>query len=144
MVDRFLHTEEVTGSSPVAPIGFPMRVEIIKKKASKELIKSLAEATFGGMIKLAVDIEREILAAGGEFHADGEHLLLKDGSKQENIWGANYYPFEKPQQRIQFSALINVRPQLGNRTMNIEDDEVRQKVKTIIEKLLMGPEDAIS
>lgn len=31
-------------------------------------------------IKLAVDIEREIIAGGGELHADCEAVLLKNGS----------------------------------------------------------------
>ena len=38
-------------------------------------------------IKLAVDVERNILAGGGEFHADCQEALLEDGSHQENVWG---------------------------------------------------------
>ena len=44
-------------------------------------------------IKLAVDIERGILAGGGEVHADCESVLLENGSKQVDIWGADWYPF---------------------------------------------------
>lgn len=39
-------------------------------------------------VKLAVDIEQNIVAGGGELHADCEAVLLENGSQQENIWGA--------------------------------------------------------
>nr|WP_277989900.1 DUF5674 family protein [Phormidium pseudopriestleyi] len=38
--------------------------------------------TLDDYIKLAVDIERKILAGGGELHADCEAVLLENGSKQ--------------------------------------------------------------
>jgi hypothetical protein len=48
---------------------------------------------FGGMlIKLAVDVEREILAGGGGLQSDAEWALLEDGSRQEDIWGADWLP----------------------------------------------------
>lgn len=121
-----------------------MRVEIIRTKASKEKIKELADNSFGSMFKLAIDIERGILAAGGEFHADGERPLLEDGSKQKDIWGANYYPFEKPHNRIEYTALINIRPSNGNCGMKIEDPIIREKAKAIAERLLLGEKDEIS
>lgn len=120
-----------------------MQVEIIRRRPSKEKIKELADNSFGTMFKIAVDIKREILAAGGEFHADGEQLLIKDGSKQEDIWGANFYPEQNPN-KIEYSALINIRPSSGNKSMNIENPIVRQKVKSIVESLLMGEDDATS
>lgn len=39
----------------------------------------------GTYIKVAVDIRREILAGGGEYHADCEEVLLKDVSNQEDL-----------------------------------------------------------
>lgn len=121
-----------------------MKVTIIREKAPKDQIKALAEANYGSMFKLAVDIERKILAAGGEFHADGEQMLIGDGSKQKDIWGANYYPFEKAPQRIQYTALINIRPQDNNKGMLIENETIRHKIKAIVESLLLGPNDAAS
>ena len=112
-----------------------MGPEIIRDKLSLEKIKQLADSSFGSMFKLAVDINKGILAAGGEFHADGEQLLIKDGSKQVDIWGANYYPFEPAHNRIEYSALINIRPQENNKGMNIESAEIRSKIKIIVESL---------
>lgn len=121
-----------------------MQLQLIKDKISKEEIKVIADNSFGDMFKIAVDIKKNILAAGGEFHADGEQLLLKDGSKQENIWGANFYPFNDKRKRIEYSALINIRPQAGNKSMNIEDPLIRKNIKQIVETLLLREDDEIS
>jgi len=38
------------------------------------------------MVKAVVDVEEEIMALGGELHADGNAMLFQEGSKQENLW----------------------------------------------------------
>ncbi|MBW4617229.1 MAG: hypothetical protein KME21_29140 [Desmonostoc vinosum HA7617-LM4] len=43
-------------------------------------------------IKTAVDIERRVLVGGGELHADCEKELLKDSSRQQDIWAASFMP----------------------------------------------------
>jgi hypothetical protein len=86
-------------------------------------------------IKLAVDVERDILAGGGEYHADCEEALLGDGSRQEDIWGVDWYP---ESETLEFVALINIRPRQNNRGMEIEDLELRTKIETIIQRLLEG------
>lgn len=47
---------------------------IIREQAAPEQIEQMAETYVGLMIKLAVDVEQEILAGGGELHADCEKL----------------------------------------------------------------------
>jgi len=49
---------------------------------------------FEDMVKYVVDVQRRVIAIGGELHADAEQILLnlEDGSRQEDLWGANYYP----------------------------------------------------
>jgi hypothetical protein len=46
-----------------------MRIEIIKEKISLDEIKKLAQESFGDMVKVVVDINQGIMAAGGEMHA---------------------------------------------------------------------------
>ena len=84
-------------------------------------------------IKVAVDLEKGILAGGGEYHADCEEALLEDGSRQEDIWGADWYPSSR---KVTFGALINIRPQQGNRGMEIQDLNLRQGIETLIRRLL--------
>ncbi len=81
------------------------------------------------MIKLAVDIEQEILAGGGELHADCEQVLLENGSLQENVWGADWYPEVR---RVGFESLINIRPRQQNRSMEIKDPVLREKIEIIV------------
>ena len=113
-----------------------MEIKIIKDKISLEKIKELARQTFGDMVKIVVDIERAIMVAGGEMHADCEQVLLDDGSKQENLWGANIYPDSAGEDFIEYKSLINIRPKVGNRSMDIEDAIVRDKVKQVINLLI--------
>jgi len=53
-------------------------------------------------VKLAVDIQRGILAGGGFLHADCEAVLIEDGSQQSDIWGADWIPST---QQIRYEAL---------------------------------------
>lgn len=62
-------------------------IHLIRTPATPQQIEEMLE-TLDTYIKLAVDIERCILAGGGVMHADCESALLEDGSAQENIWGA--------------------------------------------------------
>lgn len=121
-----------------------MAIEVIREKITKEKLKKLCEASFGKAIKIVVDIDREILAAGGELHADEEAVLLEDGSKQESLWGGNFYPWKNPQERIEYLALINIRPSQGNKSMKIESTEVRTKFKQIVENLLLEPDEKMA
>jgi hypothetical protein len=91
--------------------------------------------TLGNYIKLAVDIQRGILAGGGSLHADCEALLLDDGSQQEDIWGADWIPST---QQIRYEALINIRPRQNNPAMEILDSSIRDQVAEIVKRLLEG------
>ena len=86
----------------------------------------------GFYIKLAIDINRRVIAGGGEMHFDCEQALLADGSEQKDIWGAGFMPME---QKITYDSLINIRSR-QNRSMEILDPEVRAKVADIIKEFL--------
>jgi hypothetical protein len=85
-------------------------VLIVREPASVEQIAQM-EQDLGTMIKPAVDVRRGILAGGGSLYADCEQVLLEDGSQQENVWGADWYPSK---QEVTFEALINIRPRQQN------------------------------
>ena len=111
-----------------------MKIHIIRQHASEKEIPEMLEE-LETYIKMTVDVKRGILAGGGEYHADCEEVLLEDGSRQEDIWGADWYPESKT---VQFGALINIRPRQGNRGMEIEDPKLRTKIETIVRQLLEG------
>lgn len=62
-----------------------MTIHIVRQRATEKEISEMLEE-LKTYIKLAVDVERTLLAGGGEYHADCEEVLLEDGSRQEDIW----------------------------------------------------------
>jgi len=91
---------------------------------------------FPEMIKYVVDVAQGILALGGEMHADAEALLLDSGSHQEDLWGGNVYPDEEPDRRIEHTSLINIRPADGNRSIEVEEPTRRERIESIVHRLL--------
>jgi len=55
-------------------------------------LEAIAKAQFGDLVKAVVDVERGVMAIGGELHSDEEALLLEDGSEQRRLWDINLYP----------------------------------------------------
>jgi len=85
------------------------------------------------VIKLAVDIQREILAGGGDLHSDCELTLLKDGSQQTDVCGADWAFGSK---RVTFESVINLRPRQNNFNVVVQDPVLRAKIETIVRHLL--------
>jgi hypothetical protein len=113
-------------------VSFQRMIHLIREKATPQQMTEMLDA-LGTYIKLAVDIRRKILAGGGILHADCEAELLKDDSRQEDIWGADWFP---DSQEVGFEALINIRPHQNNPAMEIQDPNIRLKVESIIRELL--------
>jgi len=113
-----------------------MNIKIVDKKITELELREIAKDFFGKMVKGVADIEREIIAIGGEYHIDANTVLIENGSKQRNVWGFNWYFDRTGDDRIEFISLINIRPAQGNRTMELKNDSLRGKIKDIILKYL--------
>lgn len=109
-------------------------IYIIRERATREQLEEMLKI-WGVYIKIVVDIEREILAAGSEKHYECEEVLLKDGSRQRDLWGADWNPYT---QTIYFESIINIRPSQNNRTMVIQSPELRERITIITTRLLGG------
>ncbi len=107
---------------------------IIREPATSEEIDEMLK-TWEVFIKIAVDIERKVIAGGGVRHYECEQELLKDGSRQRDIWGADWSPST---QEIVFESIINIRPSQNNRSMVIRSPEIRERVTQITQQLLGG------
>ena len=112
-------------------------LHIIEKPITRAELKKIAEERFGDLVKGAVDIEKEIMVLGGELHID-EAVLLNErfGSKSVNIWGINLYPDKAGDDMLEFDSVINLKPDLGNRTRGVENIEVQEKIRKIVNKLI--------
>ena len=109
---------------------------LLESRIRPETLRRLAERGFGEMVKYVVDVQRNVIAIGGELHADAEQLLLETGSRPEDLWGANYYPGRGRDGCVEFTSLINVRPARGNLGMEVQDPELREKIRTLTHALV--------
>jgi hypothetical protein len=109
-------------------------IHIVRERATAEQVSEMMQR-LDNYVKLAVDVGRGILAGGGSLHADCEAALLEDGSRQEDVWGADWYPAT---QEVTFESLINLRPGQGNLSMEIQTAEIRARVQEIVMRLLGG------
>ena len=109
-------------------------MKIIKDTAAVSEIRAIAAHLFGDMLKAVVDVDREIIAVDAELHSDLEALLLKEGSKQNDLWGINLYPELQGDQFVEFDSMINMRPSQGNRSRGVEDGQIRKKILDVVAK----------
>lgn len=110
-------------------------IKIIKNKISNDELRGLAEKSYGDMVKVAIDVEKKIMAVGGEWHSEAQALLVEDGSLGLNVWGCNIFLDRPANEMIEYVALINIKPTL-NRSMEIQAQEVKDKIKKIIINLI--------
>lgn len=110
-----------------------MDIKIITSPISESEVQKVAKKQFGVMVKFVVDVEKRILAMGGDLHADEEAVLIEKGSSQQNLWGINYY-FEGD--KIEFDSMINLRPSAGNRSRGVEDPKTQEKIREIVAELI--------
>ncbi|MGG6268786.1 DUF5674 family protein [Leptolyngbya sp. AN03gr2] len=108
-----------------------MSILIIRSQVTPAQLDEMLEE-LGIYIKLAVDVERCILAGGGRAHYDCEQTLLEDGSVQANIWGCDWTPIRR---QITYESIINIRPRKNN-SMEILDSTIRSQIERIIFNIL--------
>src|SRR3989344_1421750 len=114
-----------------------MVIKIVKNPIKKRELIEMANKDFGDIVKVVIDVEQEIMAVGGELHADEEVVLTEqEGSRRENTWGINIYPQKPEGEWIEFDSMINLKPNFGNRSRGVENSEIREKIKEIVKKLV--------
>lgn len=111
---------------------------ILEKPVTRAELIELAENFYGDMVKGVVDVDKELLAIDAELHSDLEGLLLGEGSLQEALWGINLYPEADDEDFLEFDSLINIRPRQGNRSRYVENEEIREKIRIIVNKYMVG------
>ena len=112
-------------------------ISLVRDQVSISMLRDLAEAGFGDLVKGVVDVRLELIAIGGELHADEEALLLDEGSNQVDLWGINLYPMAfETSGWLEFDSMINVRPRQGNRTRSVEDPAIRERIVEIVGRLV--------
>jgi hypothetical protein len=67
-------------------------IEVVHTAISRSKLKGIASGQFGDFVKAVVDVDRGVMAIGGDMQADEEATLIDNGSVQRNLWGINLYP----------------------------------------------------
>ena len=109
-------------------------MKILEAAVTIDELRQMAADTFGDLVKAVVDINRELIAVDAELHCDLEALLLENGSKQNSLWGVNFYPDAEDDDFVEFDSMINIRPSQGNRSRGVDSPEIRKKIMGLINK----------
>ncbi len=112
-----------------------MSIVVLKNKLTKEDV-FLAREDYETYIKITIDLEQEIVAIGGQYHADAQNVLIKDHGSKKNIWGGGYSILRHV---FETNALINIQPD-KNPSMEIMDQEIRDKFLKIARETLLDIE----
>jgi hypothetical protein len=105
---------------------------ILNRKITPEEFEQAREI-YPDYIKTVIDIKKNILAVGGEYHIDCEEVLLKQGSKQEDLYGGGYRISSKT---IEYIAMSNYKPHLKKLTYEITDEKIREQLEKLTEEFL--------
>ncbi len=112
-------------------------MEIIKDKIEIIQLVKMAKNMHGNLVKLMVDIEKEIIAIDAPMHSDLLELLIaQENSEPKDLWGINIHPDKTGKDFIEFDSMMNLKPSLGNKSRYVENPEIREKIIRIVEKLV--------
>jgi len=92
---------------------------------------------FGNLVKAVVDVEREVVALDAELHVDLAELLVTQGSTNKNLWGVNIYPDGTGNDWLEFDSMVNLKPNLNNRTRGVDDPVIREKIIQVLKKYII-------
>lgn len=106
---------------------------VLAKKATKSELEKIAE-DFDGYVKIVVDLERKILAAGGKRHFEAEQKLLENSSKQQYLWGGG---LDLETKEIDYNSVINLRPNQDNPSRDIMSQEIRREFDKIVKDIIL-------
>jgi hypothetical protein len=104
---------------------------------SLDELRTMSEKMYDELVKAVVDIKRKKVVVDGDLHADEEQLLLQDGSIQCDLWGINLYPDSYGDEDfIEFDSMINIRPSQGNRSRGVDDEDIQNEIRKIINEVV--------
>ena len=113
-------------------------IEVLRNPITRAQLRQIAEDSSMELVKAVVDVERGVMAIGGELHSDEESILLDEGSHQRDLWGINLYPLFEKDSMIEFDSMINIRPSHGNRSRTVEDKGLKQRIHDVVHYLIKG------
>ena len=115
---------------------YTISMKVVKRISIAELT-AMAEKMYGSLVKVDVDIVKNIFIVDMGMHADGEAYLMDNGSKQKDLWGLNLHPTDYgTDDFIEFDSMINIRPSQGNASKDVLDPAIRNQIITLIQEVV--------
>ena len=109
-----------------------MAIVVLQARPQKKDVL-LARKDHKNYIKITADLSQELIAIGGEYHADAEKVLLeKYDSRQKDIWGGGY---DINLDQFETLAIINIR-QPENPSMEILNGGIRKNFFKLVNQIL--------
>ncbi len=104
---------------------------ILSEKPDKDQLDEVTKI-YPGYTKVVVDLRRNVLAAGGEYHIDCEQVLLADGSIQVDLWGGGFR-FESKE--VDFMALTNYKANINHFSYEVTQAEIREQIEKMVRRI---------
>jgi len=115
-----------------------MSIVVLKDRLTRENVV-LAREEYDTFIKITIDLDQELVAIGGQYHADAQNILIKEYGSKRNIWGGGYSILRK---QFETNALINIQPD-KNPSMEIVDPQIRERFLLIAKRALADIENFV-
>lgn len=114
-------------------------IRVIKEPITREELERIAQERYGDLVKAVVDVKQEIMALGGEMHADEEVFLMEQyGSQRADTWGINLLPGKfGTNEFLVYDSMVNLKPSFGNRTRGVDNPATREKIQHIVRSLIV-------
>ena len=106
-----------------------MSTVLVKDKITLSDLQK-AKEDYGDYVKITVDMGNARVVIGGQWHADGEKLLIQNGSKQSDIWGGGINLITN---QVETFALINLKSN-DNNSQEILDPKTRKRFIEIVKE----------
>lgn len=85
------------------------------------------------LAKVVIDIQSWDFVIWWFLHVDEEDLLLDEWYEQTNLWWVNLYSSKYwTPLFIEYDSMINIRPNQNNRSRYVEDENIRNKIETLL------------
>ena len=112
---------------PDALYNYSMIVTKAEPFSSQEIEQ--VKEQFETYIKTVIDLQKKICSAGADRHFESEQLLLGQGSAQQDLWGGG---IDLETGMIDSNSFINIRPNQGNTSNEIQNPEIRQMFEELM------------
>ncbi|MBP6892532.1 hypothetical protein KBB68_03030 [Candidatus Babeliales bacterium] len=113
-------------------------MKVVRDKIFIAELTEMSKKMHGGLVKVVVDLNKNLMAVDAGMHVDLEQYLLEElESQQSSLWGINLYPaLAKQQDWIEFDSMINMRPFDENMSRGVDNLVTQKRIIELVNTLV--------